>query len=75
MLYKLLAVPLAQVARKLAPLTYGTGLSLLGALPPNPHSFLESLQFFFHIHLHALQGIKPHVALSLQFILLGLWSD
>jgi hypothetical protein len=43
----LLAVPTARVARKLAPLapkppffttqhSFGTGLSLLGALPPNP---------------------------------------
>jgi hypothetical protein len=38
---KLLAVPTAQVARKLTPLTFGTGLSLLGALPPNPHPSLN----------------------------------
>jgi hypothetical protein len=40
---KLLAVPTARVARKLAPLAFGTGLSLLGALPPNPHPSLLSL--------------------------------
>jgi hypothetical protein len=41
--YKLLAVPTARVARMLAPLASSTGLSLLGALPPNPHPSLNSL--------------------------------
>jgi hypothetical protein len=42
---KLLAMPTAWVARMLAPLTFGIGLSLLGALPPNP---LFSQQFNFY---------------------------
>jgi hypothetical protein len=42
-IHKLLAVPMARVARKLAPLTCGTGHSLLGALPPNPHLCLNNL--------------------------------
>jgi hypothetical protein len=70
---KLLAVPTAQVARKLAPLAFGTGLSLLGALPPNPHllhifssshSFLRSLILTFiftqshpHIHFYAVSSL------------------
>src|ERR1700679_1386395 len=40
---KLLAVPTARVARKLAPLAFGTGLSLLGALPPNPRPFSNAV--------------------------------
>jgi hypothetical protein len=36
-----MAVPTARVARKLAPLTYSTGLSLLGVLPPNPLFYLS----------------------------------
>src|SRR6202789_4346573 len=40
---KLLAVPTARVARKLAPLAFGTGLSLLVALPPNPHPFSNAV--------------------------------
>jgi hypothetical protein len=42
---KLLAVPTARVARKLAPLAFSTGLSLLGALPPNPHPSLNVVSF------------------------------
>jgi hypothetical protein len=39
--YKLLAMPTAWITCMLAPLTFGIGLSLLGALPLNPHSSLN----------------------------------
>jgi hypothetical protein len=48
---KLLAVPTARVARKLAPLAFGTGLSLLGALPPNPHPSLNAISFPYSVLL------------------------
>ena len=46
---KLLAVPTARVARMLAPLAFSTGLSLLGALPPNPLSLYIVLLFLFSL--------------------------
>ena len=47
--YKLLAMPTARVARKLTPLAFSTGLSLLGALPPNP-LFLTQLSFYYSLY-------------------------
>jgi len=50
--YKLLAMPTTQVAHKLTPLAFSTGLSLLGALSPNPlfsgHYFSFSLIIVFY---------------------------
>jgi len=56
-----LAVPTARVARKLTPLAFSTGLSLLGALPPNP--------LFFYIHSLISPYIFIHSLITLYIFI------
>ena len=71
-------MPTAQVACKLTPLTCSTNLSLLGALPPNPHPFLKGFIFlplFLYIPSSSLYFFTFHLPpfISLRSIFLPLF--
>jgi hypothetical protein len=63
---KLLAVPTARVTHMLAPLAFSTGLSLLGALPPNP---LFSPPYTFFLIVHVIFSRVFTIVLVLQQLL------
>ena len=63
---KLLAMPTAWVTRKLVPLTFSIGLSLLGALPPNPLFFTYTVNCFtYYIFIYNLITSLPLYIVSL----------
>src|SRR6267154_3863555 len=64
--YKLLAMPTAWVTCKLVPLTFSIGLSLLGALPPNPLFFIYTVNCFtYYIFIYNLITSLPLYIISL----------
>ena len=58
--YKLLAMPMAWVTHMLAPPTFSIGLSLLGALPPNPLFTQQHCHFKYILLILILSFILPY---------------
>ena len=60
LLYKLLAMPTTWVARMLTSPTFSIGLSLLGALPPNPLFTQQHCHFKYILLILILSFILPY---------------